>query len=200
MPPRTTAGTVPNQCAVSPDSNSPSWFEAPMNRPFTALTRPRISSGVSSCTKAPRMTMLTMSAAPSTTSTPRESQNDVDRPKAMVVTPKMPTERNMIRPTLRSMRKCASQNDIARAPTAGAERSRPRPQGPVSRMSLANTGSRAVAPPRSTANRSSEIAPKMSGRLRMKRMPASSESRVALPWAAGWLRTGRLSVRTQART
>lgn len=200
IPPRTTAGTVPNQCAVSPDSNSPSWFEAPMNRPFTALTRPRISSGVSSCTKAPRMTMLTMSAAPSTTSTPRDSQNDFDRPKAMVARPKMPTERNMIRPTLRSMLKCASQNDIARAPTAGAERSRPRPQGPVSRMSLANTGSRAVAPPRSTANRSREIAPKMSGRLRMKRMPASSESRVALPWVSGWLRTGRLSVRTHART
>ncbi len=45
IPPMTTAGTVPNQWAVKPDSNSPNWFEAPMNKPFTALTRPRISSG-----------------------------------------------------------------------------------------------------------------------------------------------------------
>lgn len=30
------------------DSNSPSWLLAPMNTEFTADTRPRISSGVSS--------------------------------------------------------------------------------------------------------------------------------------------------------
>ncbi|MNO81969.1 hypothetical protein D3C76_732280 [compost metagenome] len=139
-----------------------------------------------------------MSAAPSTTSTPSDSQNEVDRPKAMVAAPKMPTARNMIRPTLRSMGKRASQNDISSAPTAGAERSRPRPQGPVSRMSRANTGSSAVAPPSSTANRSSEMAPKMSGRLRMKRMPASSESSEALPWALGCWRLGRVCISAQA--
>ena len=51
----TTAGTVPNHAAVTPDSNSPSSFEAPMNTALTALTRPRISSGVSSCTSRWRM-------------------------------------------------------------------------------------------------------------------------------------------------
>ncbi|MNF92164.1 hypothetical protein D3C84_748010 [compost metagenome] len=169
-----------------------------MNRPFTALTRPRISSGVCSCTKAPRITMLIMSAAPSTASTARENQKEVDSPKAMVATPNTPTEVNMIRPTLRSMGKRASQKDISSAPTAGAERSRPRPQGPVSRMSLANTGSRAVAPPSSTAKRSREMAPRMSGRLRMKRMPASRFSRLAgaLP-ACCWL-LARRSISTQA--
>ena len=49
-PPNTTARTRPNQAAVTPDSNSPSSFEAPMKTALTALTRPRISSGVSSCT------------------------------------------------------------------------------------------------------------------------------------------------------
>ena len=49
-----------------------------MNIPLTALTRPRISSGVSSCTKEARITMLIMSAAPSTTSTANENQNEVD--------------------------------------------------------------------------------------------------------------------------
>ena len=45
-PPATTAGTVPSHAAVMPDSNSPSSFEAPMNSMLTALTRPRIGSGV----------------------------------------------------------------------------------------------------------------------------------------------------------
>ncbi|MNP71834.1 hypothetical protein D3C76_1682780 [compost metagenome] len=67
-------------------------------------------------------------------------------------------------------------------------------------MSLANTGSSAVAPPNSTANRSREIAPRMSGRLRMKRMPASSESSVALPLFSGVWRAGRLSISEQAMT
>ncbi len=49
-PPTTTAGTTPHQAAVTPDSNSPTSFEAPMNTAFTALTRPRIASGVASCT------------------------------------------------------------------------------------------------------------------------------------------------------
>ena len=53
-----TAGTVPNHEAVSPDSNSPSWFELPMNIEFTALTLPRISSGVFSWTSDDLMTTL----------------------------------------------------------------------------------------------------------------------------------------------
>src|SRR5579872_6687019 len=43
-PPSTTAGTVPNHCAVMPDSNWPSSLEAPMKIQLTALTRPRMSS------------------------------------------------------------------------------------------------------------------------------------------------------------
>ncbi|MCY1447350.1 hypothetical protein D9M71_639660 [compost metagenome] len=118
----------------------------------------------------------------------------------MVATPKMPTAVNITRPTLRSTANRARNSDISSAPTAGAERSRPSPHGPVSRMSLANTGSSAVAPPNSTANRSREIAPRMSGRLRMKRMPASSESSVALPLFSGVWRAGRLSISEQAMT
>src|SRR5580698_8136251 len=50
-PPSTTEGTVPNQAAVKPDSNSPSSLDAPIKREFTALTRPRIASGVANWTK-----------------------------------------------------------------------------------------------------------------------------------------------------
>jgi len=46
--PSTTAGTVPNHCAVRPDSNWPTSFEAPIKIISTAFTRPRISSGVES--------------------------------------------------------------------------------------------------------------------------------------------------------
>ncbi|MNC32556.1 hypothetical protein D3C75_809180 [compost metagenome] len=116
----------------------------------------------------------------------------------MVATPNTPTAVNIVRPTLRWNGKRASQSDISNAPTAGAERNRPRPIGPVSRMSLANTGSNAVAPPNNTANRSSEMAPRMSGRLRMKRMPASSDSMLARPRWATWPRACRLRVSTQA--
>src|SRR5512142_53646 len=39
----------PNSCAVTPDSKPPSSFDVPMNRLFTAETRPRFSSGVRIC-------------------------------------------------------------------------------------------------------------------------------------------------------
>src|SRR5207245_7149756 len=55
-PPVTTEMTGPNNCATRPDSNPPNSFEVPMNRLFTADTRPRISSGVSNCTSVCRTT------------------------------------------------------------------------------------------------------------------------------------------------
>ncbi len=51
----TTAGTAPMSAAATPDSKAPSSFEAPMKTAFTALTRPRMPSGVSSCTSMWRM-------------------------------------------------------------------------------------------------------------------------------------------------
>jgi len=43
-------------------------------------------------------------------------------------------------------------------------------------MSRAEIGSSAVTPPNNTANRSSEIVPRMAGSLRMKRTPAKTSS------------------------
>ncbi len=71
-------------------------------------------------------------------------------------------------PARRVIGQRVSASDIASAPIAGAARSRPRPQGPTCSMSLANIGSSAVAPPSSTANRSSEIAPSTTGLPRTK--------------------------------
>ena len=50
------------------------------------------------------------------------------------------------------------------APTATMLRSTPRPNGPVWRIDFAKSGSSATAPPNSTANRSSVIAPRITGR------------------------------------
>ena len=66
----------------------------------------------------------------------------------------------------------ASSAVIASAPTAGAARSTPSPQGPVCRMSRAYIGISAVAPPSSTANMSSEIVPRIAWSLRTKAIPA----------------------------
>ena len=46
-PPPTIDGTTPNKPAVTPDSMPPSSLEATMKTLFTAVTRPRMSSGVS---------------------------------------------------------------------------------------------------------------------------------------------------------
>src|SRR5580698_9697732 len=67
-PPSNTARTAPNQRAVTPDSNSPSSLDAPMNIELMALTRPRIESGVRSCTRMPRIYTLSMSPQPSANS------------------------------------------------------------------------------------------------------------------------------------
>ena len=60
-PPITTAGTAPISAAASPDSNAPSSFEALMNTPSTALTRPSSAFGVARATTVERMFMLNMS-------------------------------------------------------------------------------------------------------------------------------------------
>src|SRR5256884_9228473 len=86
-PPETTENTGPKRCATNPDSNPPSSFDVPMNRLFTAETLPRISSGVSSCTRVCRTTTLTLSTAPQTKSIANDSQNDRERPKTTVARP-----------------------------------------------------------------------------------------------------------------
>src|ERR1700716_2766270 len=86
-PPSTIAGTKPNHAAVTPDSNSPSSFDAPMNTEFTALTRPRISSGVFSCTSNDRTNTLIMSPTPRMTRAVIATQNVWVKPNTTVATP-----------------------------------------------------------------------------------------------------------------
>ena len=75
-----------------------------MNTAFTAATRPRMASGVSSCTRVWRMNTLTMSAAPSTTRQASDTVRLVDSPKPMVARPNTATAWNMRRPVWRVQR------------------------------------------------------------------------------------------------
>src|SRR5437870_12664588 len=77
-----------NNAAVKPDSSAPNSFEVPIKMLFTAETRPRISSGVTSCTMVPRMITLTPSNAPIKNSIARQNQNTRDTPKRMAPIPK----------------------------------------------------------------------------------------------------------------
>ena len=90
-PPATTAGTAPSSAAATPDSNAPSSFEAPMNTPSTALTRPRSAFGVASATVVERMFIENMSTKPLTASASAESQNQRESPKTTMLAPKAPT-------------------------------------------------------------------------------------------------------------
>src|SRR5260221_465218 len=65
----------PNKCWVTPDSKPPSSLDVPMKRLFTADTRPRFSSGVSSCTSVCRTMTLTLSTKPLNASSPNATQN-----------------------------------------------------------------------------------------------------------------------------
>ena len=80
----------------------------------------------------------------------------------------------MVRPTRRASGQRVSTTDVSNAPAAGAARSRPSPHGPTCRMSLANIGSSAVAPPSKTANKSSDTAPSSALRRQTNSAPASS--------------------------
>ena len=68
---------------------------------------------------------------------------------------------------------------VSNAPTAGAERNRPRPLGPTARMSRAYMGSSAVAPPRPTRS-SSTIRPRVSAGRTADAVPVACD----LEWYA----------------
>ena len=101
-----------------------------------------------------------MSAAPSTVRAPTDSQTYFDSPKTTVAAPNTATAPNISRPARRRIVWLARITATSVAPTAGAARSTPKPSAPTCSTSRANTGSRAVAPPSNTANKSSEIEPK----------------------------------------
>src|ERR1017187_1101764 len=137
MPPYTTAGTVPNHCAVRPDSNWPTSFDAPMKIIFTALTRPRISSGVPSWMTVWGTITLTISRAPNAASAASDSARFRERPKTMVQMPKPSTQASMVAPARRLIGRYATRMAMRMAPAPGAALRMPSPVAPIDRISFA---------------------------------------------------------------
>ena len=94
-PPKTAAPTGPRKRATRPLSNSPSSLEAQMNRVETAATRPRMASGVTSCTRVWRTNTLSMSARA------QHRQGDHRQPQRLATgrTPRSPRRRRRRRRT-----------------------------------------------------------------------------------------------------
>src|SRR6266566_4151510 len=134
MPPATTEITGPKRAAVNPDSSAPNSFDVPMKMLFTAETRPRISSGVTSCTIEPRMITLTLSNAPIRNNRPNDSQNAFDKPKRTVAIPNPVTHHSNVLPARFIGGRDATVKAITKAPTAGAARIQPSPIGPQCRI------------------------------------------------------------------
>jgi hypothetical protein len=65
---------------------------------FTAEMRPRMESGVTSCSNECRMTTLTLSNTPVRKSMARESQRECDKPKMIVAAPKPVTHHSSVLP------------------------------------------------------------------------------------------------------
>ncbi len=134
-----------------------------MNTELTALTRPRISSGVATCTRVCRITTLTMSKPPVAISASTERGKLRDSPNSAVVAPKAPTAQIIVKPARLRIGQRARAKPTTTAPTAGALLSNPRPTGPACRMSRAKIGNSDATPARITTKRSRVMAPRRIG-------------------------------------
>src|SRR5262249_55053876 len=124
-----------------------------------------------------------MSAAPRPKRATRERKMFFDRPKTIVRMPNRKTPANMVIPARRFSGDQARKRAVNVAPSPGALRSSPRPQGPMWRRSRAKIGSRAVDPPKRTAKRSREIDPRIGLFDQTYRRPARTEFDVGHPVA-----------------
>ena len=171
-PPNTMAALGPTNWPATPDSKAPSSFDPPRKTPSTARTLPRFSRGVMRGTKVLRMNMLTASAPERAAMATSATVKLWVAPSTIVPAPKPATATSNVRPTRRVIGRMARAAHTRPAPMPPAARSQPRPTESTPRRSVAMAGRRAMAPPNSTANMSSERAPRRTGSLRMKRRPS----------------------------
>ncbi len=97
-PPITTDETNPSSRAASPDSNAPNSFDVPTKMLFTALTLPRMLSGVINCNTVARTTTLTLSNTPLNNNKLKLSKKFVDTANNTMHAPNAPTHHNIAQP------------------------------------------------------------------------------------------------------
>ena len=103
----------------------------------TAPTRPRSAFGVTIATVVERMFTLIMSTKPATASAASVSGIHCDAPQTTCSAPKRITTMISVGPAGQRSGRRVTYSAAANAPTAGAARSTPSPNGPTSRMSRA---------------------------------------------------------------
>ena len=144
------------------------------------------------------MTTLTLSTAPLAMSNATLIQNEWLMPNRIMHTPNPTTLHNSSGPAGRSVGRTAKNPAMINAPTAVDALRIPRPTASVCKMSVAKIGSSAVAPPKSTANKSSKIAPRITFSLRMCAAPANM-ARKPNPPVAFTVSRGRNCVAAMAK-
>ena len=159
IPPAATQGTVPIHAATIPLSKAPISFDEQINIQLTPAILPRISSGDKSRTMDRRMTILTPSKTPLKVSAVMDSQKFFEKAKMSMLMPKPVTVSNKFRPARAMGGWRVATSIMSKAPAEGAAFNNPKPLAPTCKMSLANIGKSAMAPPKSTAKRSSAMAP-----------------------------------------
>ena len=125
------------------------------------------------------MNTLTESAPDSTSSAMNATTKFVVTPSTIVPMPNSATTTSSVRPMWRCTGRTVRNSVTLPAPMPIAARSTPSPTAPTPSRSSAMAGSSATAPPNSTANRSSEIAPSRIGCVRTKRTPSTASCIVA---------------------
>ncbi len=130
-----------------------------MKTVLTAATRPRIACGTMRRLIARRVTTLMPSQAPEIVSKTNDKRKFSDSPKKMIEIPKPATEICNSRPARRRGGFRRATIITPSDPSAGAALSNPNPVAPTFKISDANIGRSATAPPNRTANRSSAIEP-----------------------------------------
>jgi hypothetical protein len=85
--PNTTEGLVPISFAARPDSKAPISLDEPIKIELTDATLPRISCGVESCKIVCRVTILTLSHMPVSTSSAQERKKEWEIANPSMVSP-----------------------------------------------------------------------------------------------------------------
>ena len=139
---------------------------------FTDDTRPSMCSGTRSCSSVERTSTLTMSSAPLAASSSSDSANERDSANPIMARPKPATASNSVRPAWGRGGRTASSRRRDQRPHGGRRAQQAEALGPTCRISSANTGSSATAPPNSTANRSRVMAASSTRSPSRKRTPS----------------------------
>ena len=105
---------------------------------------------------------LTISAAPYINSIKRESHSIDDTANTAVAEPNTIIEIIKFLPALFIGGSCVRIIPVKTPPTAGIVLNKPKPSGPIFKISMANIGSIPIMPPNKTANKSRDIVPRIS--------------------------------------